>query len=335
MSEAQQRTNATRRIGAGLSGLIPVAVVGASWLLWQDRMPAEIASHWSGTGQPDGVMTSGGMLATSLLLTGLPGVIGFVAAGISTLRPALLRGILGIAGMISGMGAGAWLISAGLTVRAGSAEGAVLGWWLAALLASFLFGAIPYFIAPKPKFTTEKYERRMPMGEQESGAWSRTITSKMLLWMPVVLLGVTGVLFFPAFTEGDPSSIWIGVSTMLLSTVAIALIAHVQVTVDWRGLRIVSTLGRIQLKRIPLENIVAVEVTEIRPSEWGGWGYRVMPGRSAVVMGAGPGLIVTTTAEKQFAVTVDDAETAASLLLALRDRKHDGGTRPSSAEARA
>lgn len=332
MSEVKQKTSTTRRAVAGLSGLIPVAVVAASWFLWRDKMPVVIASHWSGTGKPDGFTESGVMITVSLLVTGLPAVIGLVAALVGSLRPALLRGILGFAGMVSGMWAGAWLISAGLTVRAGTAENAVLGWWLAALFASFLFGAVPYFLAPKPKFTSQRFHSRMPLGDQESGAWSRTITSKVLLWLPVGLLVFMGLIFIPAFMEGDPSAIWISVVTMGLSAVVVAMIAHMQVTVDWRGLRIVSTLGHIQLKRIPLEQIVSVEVTEIRPAEWGGWGYRVMPGRSAVVMGAGPGLIIATTAGKQFAVTVGDPGTAASLLLALRDRKHDDGAHSSATE---
>ncbi|MDD0857447.1 DUF1648 domain-containing protein [Arthrobacter alpinus] len=326
MTEVQQRTSATRRIAAGLVGLIPLGAVAATWLSWHDRLPAELASHWSGTGEPDGFMSTGAALTLGLLLTGIPAVIGMIAAVIPSLRPALLRGIVGFAGMVSGMGAGTWLISAGLTLQAGSAEQAVLGWWLAALIVSFLFGALPYFIAPKPKFTTTVHESRIQLGADESGAWSRTITSKVLLWLPVVLLAVTGIMFIPAFTDGELSTVWMGGGTMLLTTVIVALIAHMQVTVDWRGLRIVSTLGRIPLKRIRLEDIAAVEVTELRPSEWGGWGYRVMPGRSAVVMGAGPGLIITTTGQKQFAVTVADPETAASLLLTLRDRMDDGGT---------
>ncbi|MFQ4148413.1 hypothetical protein AAGW05_06910 [Arthrobacter sp. LAPM80] len=332
MTEVQQRTSATRRIGAAIAGILPLVVVGVSWFAWRDILPAELASHWSGTGRPDDFMSTGATLTVALLLTGIPAVSGLVAAFFSGLRPAILRGTLGFAGMISGMGAATWLISAGLTLRAGSAEDAILGWWLAALVASFLFGAIPYFIAPKPKFTTTEFERRMPLGEQEAGAWSRTITSKTLLWLPAVLLVSMGAFFIPAFTEGDLSSAWIGSGAMLLSAILVALIAHMHVTVDWRGLRIVSTLGRIPLKRIRLDDIVSVEVAEIRPVEWGGWGYRVMPGRSAVVMGAGPGLIVTTTAHKQFAVTVGDPETAASLLLALRDRKHVGGSHPGASE---
>lgn len=328
MTEVQQTTSRTRRMIAAISGVIPLVVVMVSWFVWQDRLPAELASHWSGTGKADGFSTTGAALTLGLLLTGIPALVGLIAACIGTMRPAMLRGILGFAGMASGMGAATWLLSAGLTLQAGSAEGAVLGWWLVAVMASFLFGAVPYFLAPKPRFTTTRHEVRIPLGKQESGAWSRTITSKMLLLIPFLLLILTGVLFIPEFTKGDAASIWIGAGAMLVSAVLASLIAHLQVTVDWRGLRIVSTLGRIPLKRIALEDIAAVEVTELRPSEWGGWGYRVMPGRSAVIMSAGPGLIVTTTADKQFAVTVQDAETAASLLLALRDRQHDGGTRP-------
>lgn len=332
MTEIQQGTGATRRMLAAVAGVLPLAVVGVSWYLWQDKLPTELASHWSGSGEADGTMETGAALTLALLLTGIPAVVGLVAAGIGSLRPAVLRGIVGFAGVTSGMGAVTWLLSAGLTLQAGSAGQAVLGWWLAALLASFLYGAVPYFLAPKPRFTTTHHETRMPLGAQESGAFSRTITSKMLLWMPPALLLVTGLLFIPAFMEGDATSIWLGIVTMLVSTMAVALVAHLQVTVDWRGLRIVSTFGRITLKHIRLEDVAAVEVTELSPMEWGGWGYRVMPGRSAVIMGAGPGLIVTTTGGKQFAVTVGDPDTAASLLLALRDRQLDGGTRPGPIE---
>ncbi len=332
MSEVQQKTSAGRRVAAGLAGLIPVVAVAVSWLLWRDQLPAELASHWSGTGRPDGFMTTRSALTIGLALAGIPAAIALVCSLIPGLRPSILRGTVGFAGMISGMGAGVWMISAGLTLHAGSAEDAVLGWWLAALIASFLFGAIPYFVAPKPQFTTTKHETRLPLGARESGAWSQTITSKFLLWLPVGLIALAAAILIPAITEGEFYGVWVSAVSLLAGILITAVIAHMQVTVDWRGLRIVSTVGRIPLKRIKLEDIAAVEVTEIRPAEWGGWGYRIMPGRSAVVMGAGPGLIVTTTSDKQFAVTVGDPDTAAGLLLALRDRKRDGGARPGAAE---
>ncbi|WP_449372419.1 hypothetical protein [Arthrobacter psychrolactophilus] len=150
---------------------MPLIAVALTWLQWQDKLPAELASHWSDTGAPDDFMATGTALGLGFALTGIPAAIALASAFIATLRPALFRGIVGFAGMISGMGAGTWLISAGLTLQAGSAEKAVLGWWLAALIASFLFGAVPYFIAPKPKFTSSMHETRLPLGEKEAGAW--------------------------------------------------------------------------------------------------------------------------------------------------------------------
>jgi len=50
-------------------------------------------------------------------------------------------------------------------------------------------------------------------------------------------------------------------------------------------------------------------VLSLRPSEWGGWGYRIMPGRSAIVLRSGPGLVVTTTSGTQFAISLADPQT--------------------------
>lgn len=330
MTEVQQKNRGGRRVLAAVSGALPLVAVIFTWLLWKDTLPASLPSHWSDAGKPDDFMSTASALLITLLVTGIPALVGLIAACMSKVRPAVLRGLLGFAGMTSGLGAVIWLLSAGLTLQTGSAEEVVLGWWLLALFVSLAFGAVPYFIAPKSPVipVPTAHVRRMPLGEQETGAWSRTISSKMLLWVAVGLLGFTALVVIPAFTEGELATVWISGSTMVLSTILVVMIAHMQVTVDWRGLRIVSTLGRIPLKRIRLADITAVEVIELSPAEWGGWGYRVMPGRSAVIMKAGPGLIVSTTAGKKFAVTVQDPETAASLLLSLQDRTDDGGTHP-------
>ncbi len=107
--------------------------------------------------------------------------------------------------MAPGMGAGAWLIS-GLTGEAGNAGESVPGGWLALLVVSLLIGAAPYFLAAKPKTARKEYAARMPLGEQETGAWSRTTTSKVLLWLPPGLLAFRGLIFIPAFRDGDAST---------------------------------------------------------------------------------------------------------------------------------
>jgi hypothetical protein len=66
----------------------------------------------------------------------------------------------------------------------------------------------------------------------------------------------------------------------------------------------VSSLLQIPLKRIPLTSIETVDATVLRPQEWGGWGYRVMRGRSAFIKG------------KIFAISLNDPEEPAALLQA-------------------
>ncbi|HQX36543.1 MAG TPA: hypothetical protein PLA13_09335, partial [Microbacteriaceae bacterium] len=60
-----------------------------------------------------------------------------------------------------------------------------------------------------------------------------------------------------------------------------------------------------------------VSAGPIDPMGWGGWGYRVTPGRSAIVLRTGPGLVITQRDQKQFAISLDAPEAPASLLLGL------------------
>lgn len=118
-----------------------------------------------------------------------------------------------------------------------------------------------------------------------------------------------GVTSAPAFLG------WLlGVSAVLLLVAALCVF---RVTVDERGLRITSGLLGIPLKCIAPAKIAAIEVTTLEPMQWGGWGYRIMPGRSAIILRRGPGLVITQHDERQFAITLDEPEEPASTLLAL------------------
>jgi hypothetical protein len=48
--------------------------------------------------------------------------------------------------------------------------------------------------------------------------------------------------------------------------------------------------------------------------QWGGWGYRWMPGAkaSAAVLRKGPGIVLTFADGRRFAVSVDDATAGAA-----------------------
>ncbi|WP_140425610.1 hypothetical protein [Cryobacterium sp. N19] len=308
-----------RRVLAGVSLCVPVLVVIISWWVWRDRLPAELASHWSGSGPADDAMAAGALLALNLVLTGVPAVAG-VAIGLwPGISARARRGVFFFLGVFGGMGATTWLLSAGLTIQVGDPFEVVLGPWLIMYLVAAGYGLIPFAISPRPRFESTDVERRFEFAPSATGAWSQTITGTMFAWVTVALIGLGSVLYGPAVIDGRAVDQLFGIVVMAIAILVVASFIRLRVSADWRGLRVVSSVFRIPLKRIRLAAIDVVEAAELRPTEWGGWGYRIMPGRSALILRKGPGLIVTTTNKKQFAISLDDPETPAALLATLRD----------------
>lgn len=68
---------------------------------------------------------------------------------------------------------------------------------------------------------------------------------------------------------------------------------------------------------MPLERIVSARSETLRPGEWGGWGYRITARGSALIPRGGPGLVLSLAGRRAFAVTLDDADGAASLVNSL------------------
>ncbi|MGO9672471.1 MAG: hypothetical protein ACLPS1_28540, partial [Streptosporangiaceae bacterium] len=78
----------------------------------------------------------------------------------------------------------------------------------------------------------------------------------------------------------------------------------------------------------PLPRITAAERIDLKPMQWGGWGYRgsrTAFGRAAVVLRGGDAIRLRLTDGSEFAVTVDDAATGAALLTDLLSGAPAGG----------
>jgi hypothetical protein len=96
------------------------------------------------------------------------------------------------------------------------------------------------------------------------------------------------------------------------------VLSYVRVSVSDYGLR--AKLGGIMWRNIPLEQVARAEFIDLNPAEWGGWGYRMFPGRSAMVLRRGEAIEVHLKSGRRFAVTVDDAARGAGLLNGLLAR---------------
>ena len=130
----------------------------------------------------------------------------------------------------------------------------------------------------------------------------------------IVLLAVVGSLI-AALTSGAPG----GVPWMLVGVLAIAIASAValdraEVIVDQTCITV--RLGRFGWPRrtFPWPGVREVAAIDVRPTEWGGWGYRWVPWRrgTAAVMRAGDGLRIERRDGRVFVVTVDDAAAGAT-----------------------
>lgn len=332
MSDKSVRAEMVRMALAGASLCVPVLVVIISWWVWRDSLPAELASHWSGSGPADDAMAVGTLLALNLGMTGVPAVAGLAISFWPGISARTRRGAYFFLGVFGGMGAATWLLSAGLTMQVGDPYEVVLGAWVIVSFVAAGYGIIPFLISPKPHLEAKDVERRFEFAPSTTGAWSQAITGKMFAWVAIGLIILGAVIYGPAIAAGQGSDQIVGIAVMAVAIVLVASFVRLRVTADWRGLRVVSAIFRIPLKRIRLDAIEVVEAAELRPTEWGGWGYRIMPGRSAVILRKGPGLIVTTRNAKQFAISLDDPETPAALLATLRDEKAAGPEMPSGSK---
>ncbi|WP_328471617.1 DUF1648 domain-containing protein [Actinoplanes sp. NBC_00393] len=225
------------------------------------------------------------------------------------------RFMLIAAGAVSGAAAGMWVATATATLA--DPGDPRLGWRLLYFGVGLAWGLVVRAAAGKssrPVLPVAPAVDPLDLGPTERAAYSTTLRSPMLAGVTLVSAAVVAVL--AVTTE---SMLWLVAVVPLLAGLTFG---RIRVSVDRRGLRLVAGLIGVPIKQIPLTDIAGAETAEIVPTEWGGWGYRVMPGRTALVLRGGPGLVLQLRDGRRFAVTLDDPRTPAALLTALLARAH-------------
>jgi hypothetical protein len=305
------------RLAAGTLWL-PVLAVSVTATLWYDRLPPLLPRQWNADGVTSTVGTE--------ILIGITGTLALLGAlaGLVVLSDAaadIRRGLLLAAGFVAGLGAGVWLLIAGLVIVTGSPEPDAGAWPVLAILACG-YGVIPFALSPRRPHDRDiarsTGSTTAPLAPTETGAWFTTVTVPVFVWLAAVLaLAAVGVAVLSFSQDGTGTSIAV---TLALVTGACLAFARLRVSVDRRGLRVVSSLFRLPIKQVALAEVASARAETIRPFDWGGWGYRVMPGRSAVVLTNGPGIVVQRKNGTAFAVTVPEPELPAALLTTLAAR---------------
>lgn len=279
-------------------GLIPLAIG------WGD-LPDPVATHWGLGGAPNGstplpwVPVIGvGLVAVGLLTTSL-----FREKGQPTAEAFAMLGLMGGLGLALNI----TLVQLNSGVEVWTDAGEFSFWHLAAVLVGAVVGGALGFKVGRhwyPVRETESVEGPVvdiAIGEEVS--WTGRATAK---W-PIFMLGGVAIIFVLMPDGGR----WIAILILIVTV----MFLHVEANVNNDGLRI--RLGGIPVKKYPLSTIKSAQAIDLEPAAWGGWGWRIVPDRSAIVLRRGDALEVVFVNGRRFAVTVDDAVTGAALLNGL------------------
>lgn len=335
---------------------LPVGGLVAMWAAWSERLPVRIATHWNGWGAPDRFGSTTGTWIALLTVAVVAGLAGVAASVLARLAETAYAGVLrrgaarpgpsaaevsggtvfaddcgGGVGSVAALAARRASAAGFLLVAAGAIAGGSAGLWATiagATLADpqdprpgwrllFFVGGLAWSIAVRamigrlaqPVLPVSTAVDPLELRPTERAAFSTTLRPPFVLGVVLVAAGLTAVIA-ALFQPG----LWPVVA--VLAVIGL-LLGRIRVTADRRGLRLaVGPIG-VPVKQIALADIAAAEVAQINPMEWGGWGYRVTPGRSALVLRGGPGLVLLLRDGRRFAVTMDEPQVPAALLTAL------------------
>ncbi|GAC56134.1 hypothetical protein GOHSU_04_00030 [Gordonia hirsuta DSM 44140 = NBRC 16056] len=299
--------------------LIGLAVVAQLALL--GTAPARVAIHWDVSGRPDGWAPAWSVP----ILTAAIGVFVIAVLGLPVVR-AMRSGdrrpgyrLLGAVAL--GVSALVAILSTGTFWQQTDGEqGGVLPSLIAALVIAALAGTAGWWVQPDlPATQTHRPVSALPIADGEQAVWLQSAVAGPAVAMilgATVLLTVLAGLFSWAGGASWSVILTLAVVTAVSLLVAATTLAY-QVRVSADGLTITSFTGLPRF-HIPIDQISAVRVDDdVSPlGDYGGYGIRMRPGTTAVVVRRGAAIVVDRISGRSLAVVVDDAATGAALLTA-------------------
>lgn len=301
--------------------LLAAAVTLGLTALWQDRLPAALATHWGSGSAPDGfsspwsnswfvaaliVLIGGGCAATAgfaraqLMLRRVMLVTGLTLTGlIFTVNTVLMSSQLGLHDA-SEARLEAWSIGAGVLL--GIAVGVVGSASLQDLRPRVRATAGPDAALPRAAHPALPIAFTLGVSDRVVGAVCG-------------LVGVGALIACLAAGSLWPLPIFIPALLLLFAT------ARFRVEADERGVR-VRTAGAAVLT-YNLDEVAAARVVAVDPfRDFGGWGLRFTgKGRYGVVTAKGPAVQVSMAGGDVLTISTERAEELAGALNTLADRR--------------
>jgi hypothetical protein len=321
-------------------GLVIAVVSVVPFVLWWHRLPSPMAVHWDAAGRPDGSLSKGVAAAVSIIPAGLcgllaaalclpvaaghrsPASLGAAKAASITAGIGTLLAITGWGAVAANAGAASWHAASRIGLPL-IAVGVVMGILVLLGMAGLTQVSRRASAAGTRPAPALRPEPGGLLGPGQRGAW--TGRARLTWWVPVVLIVAAAVNIVLDLVLGAALVMLIPLAVLLLVYLALG---RIRVTVDWRGLRIRYGALPWPVTAVPLPRIATAERIDLRPMQWGGWGYRgsrTASGRAAVVLRGGDAIRLRLTDGSEFAVTLDDAAAGAALLSDLLSNAPAGG----------
>jgi hypothetical protein len=316
------RRDAMARLALGVGvPMLFIALAYVPYFLVRSDLPDRLASHFDMSGTPDGSMT----VTSFLLVTGALLAVGLVLCVSTAIRRPAEASLASTAGFLGGflgtLGA-AILASTAVTQRglddwheAGDAGWTLLFTLVSATAGGTLAAWLTTQINDPDTPAAAPVAPVMDLADGESAVWLASLRS-----VPLLLLGIaTSIIGLILISTTN----WVVGAAIILASIPLTALATLHVRADRSGLRITYGWLPWPSTHVALADIETAQVIDVRPREWGGWGYRgslKLMRKAAVVHRAGPGIRLDLDNGKVFVVTIDDADTGVALLNALRQR---------------
>ncbi|NLE81021.1 MAG: DUF1648 domain-containing protein [Rhodococcus sp.] len=311
--------------GALFGLLLPVLAAAGGVVLtkiWEPRLPAEIAIHWSSSGpSPDGFdspMASAWTLALVIVLIG-GGCCAFaaLAGGQLMVRRLMLFVGLWVVGLITTM----QIVVLSNQLDLDSAADVALP--MSALGIGGIVGTVLGLIGAS---SLRDYRVRVPATGRPDTDLPRYPASAAPVTDDVGFGTVGSVVLVllvavPALWLSSLVGSWWLLSLFVPITLIVLATLRFRVIVDDTGIRVLN-MGMTSVS-YGIEEIEGVRVAEVKPfADFGGWGLKVKgPRNYGVVTRTGPALILSTASGDRLTVTSPKAEEMAGVLNSLADAR--------------
>ena len=302
-------------LGAGIP--VVVAAMGlVPFLVYRSDLPDRVASHYGISGRPDGSMTLElfFIVIGALMVLGLGGCVA-IALSRRKFQPMFAPSVSFVGAFIGALCAGVLATTAIDQRGLERWQDATLSPWalIVWIGGSVVVGSTAAWIASslpfKGKTGTDASPPAMSLAPGERVFWSSTLSAR---WPRISSLATLLVALVVAqLTE------LLVVMILLAIAMGLAAFSRIRVTADQSGLQVRYGFFGWPRTSVPIHRIATAQAIDIRPADWGGWGYRgslALMKRAAVVLRAGPGIRLDLHDGKIFAVTIDDPQNPARLL---------------------